>query len=194
MKKIILFILLISSISLFSQSRKKLLKEINTFKTQTYKNKTYTETKWQLTQAIGLFFKEREYLVRNTPTDGNSLVFYKTILLSCSSGRNKRYHNGASYYECRRRLVVTITFSANADQTKKIDVSTEITNPKTFNRILYERVLGTYSFNKTELYKYIFTTFNKEEVVLSKQLQNKIEKYNKKHKKDKKKITKGRDY
>jgi hypothetical protein len=177
----------------FSQSRKSIIKEINSYKHKTYTTANYTTEYAELQALVKSYFIKEDYNIvfDNVPSRDS---YSKKVTLASSKGYTGG--NGFVYRESREKNIVHVYTITNADGTNRIEISESIRDGRNrFSKDFSNKsTLGNYKFNKDALYKFLYNFFNKQELIYPKEIEAKIETYNNSLVNPKKKIIKGRDY
>ena len=188
-----LFLILFITVSSFSfaQNRKSILKEINNYKHAFYSKASYDTTTFGLKLILNDYFIGEGYKVYLEKD--SSVTFVKKITLIYTS----EVPNGESQEKYKRddSEFFVSNYITSINGLKKVVIETETKNyTEPFRPITNKRMLGTSHFNKLKLYQYLHQKFNKEKIILSKSLVEKIKAYNAKQKNKTKKIIVGKDY
>jgi len=209
--RFIIFIALLSlTTSLFSQNRKTILSEVSSYKNQIIREASYPATKDSLRSVLSYYLNQEDYVIDTVNAD--TLVYYKR--LGCYGEQQFLDGNNKKQNIIYRNFYISVQFFSQNNKRLNLKFSTSFPDSYTSNYAYNQDVLssGTSSvpvngkgiscFSKGEMFYYsemeirrfLYHHFNRQTIVLPKELTLKIEEFNKEEKKDKKKITKGRDY
>lgn len=181
MKYFLFAISILISVISFSQSKKELLKEINTHIEKEYKNATYKCSDVELKNAITDFLIKKNYTA--TYNDSNSLGFVKSSSYTYYLFANRTQFN--NYEHTQLYINIKILGNKNENKTISVETSTKNTPSQQTNRRLLGKIKTQ---DKQSLYKNLYNKFVNSKISLPKELTKKIIVYNKKQKKEDKKI------
>lgn len=184
MKNLFYIYLFLITINSYSQNKSSIIKEVKSFQYETYSNSLYYTSDDTLKWVIYEYFKEKDYTLKQQRDSSYFYVYTKKF----------------PHPQIKNRLVESFIYVDILPRglLKKINIDIEeinhvrpfarTPNPKNNNSI------NTHYFDKRAFYKYLYTFFNKDKMNYPKELIDKINTYNLKQKKEKKKIIEGKDY
>ncbi len=178
MKHLTLVLTVFICLNTFSQNRKKILKEIEQIKNNNYYNASYDISNENLEHLIYKYFSEYKLLNK----DSNILTLYRIDDFDAKD----------SYEKVKHKLYLTIII---VNGLKKVTLNDEVrAYSKPFTPMPNNPVKGGYKLNRKAFYKYLYNHTKQNKISYPKKLRTKIYTYNKKQKKEDKKIIEGRDY
>lgn len=173
MKYLSLFLIVFLYLNSFAQNRKKLLKEVKTFKQKTYYNASYDISSENLETLIFNYFSKYKLLKK----DSNVLTLYKIEDLEPNF----------TYEEIKHKLFISIKEDNNLKKVELDDKVIAYSEPFT-PPIQNNPIRGGYKINKKEFYKNLYNHTNQDKIRYPKELIVKIKKFNEKQSNTNKKL------